>query len=350
MIFKAVSISVGLIFQTALAFASGYIIVNEGDTLSELVEKHSSPPSFLYGKSGRMEQVLKMNPSIVSPESIEVNQLLEFGDLLMSTPISGNTIPFRNFMIKKDFKKCSKKNAKYFRYGYYNCKSIGNGKKSCKRKKVYLCPKLKSKSQERKVATVQNKSGESTSRIQSIFVALTTGISSISSIDSTTNQQEIATSDLGVGGRVVWSHLWSKSIDFSFIGSYKKFRFRVGKDRVLQEDFVSKYYSGVALKYKLSQKNSLQFGVGVGESLVIKNNGGANLFVVEKASTSLARISGNHSVFKSLNNFSLDLSWEYGASLPSKQVGYSTELGTFYGLGVASSYNLDDLKLNISGT
>ncbi len=51
-------------------------IVKKGDTLSEIVSRFTSAPPALYGSSGRIAKILKLNPKITDPNLIYVGQVI----------------------------------------------------------------------------------------------------------------------------------------------------------------------------------------------------------------------------------------------------------------------------------
>lgn len=52
--------------------------VKDGDTLSEIVEKYTSPPPSLYGKNGRIEKMITLNPQIKNANLIRSGSLIHF--------------------------------------------------------------------------------------------------------------------------------------------------------------------------------------------------------------------------------------------------------------------------------
>lgn len=291
---------------------NSYIVVKEGDTLSELVQKHSSSPPFLYGKNGRIEKVLGMNPSIIDADFIEVDQLIEFGNLMIAKdPTTGNILS----------------------------------------QKLYQSPK----NQIRKIAQAATKEkvhnySQSKKNIQSLYFSLLSGLSSISSRDLTSQKQENATSDVGYGTLVAWSHLWTKKTSFFFAGSFKKFTFKVDKTKTLKDNSISQYYTGIGLKHTFWKRHALSFSVGIGESLALVSVSNGVNFAIEKVVLPVLSISGAHNLIKFDSGFTFDTSWRYGALLPSKQLSYSTELGTFFNIGLASNYNLNGVHLAIGAS
>ncbi len=182
--------------------------------------------------------------------------------------------------------------------------------------------------------------------IQTLAIGFYSGIASIASTDTVSNVKETAVSDLGYGLTFSWSHHWSEKTSFFAVGSLKKFDFRVADNRTISKASVTHGYVGTGIDFKLGNRFSLAPGVGIGESLVLNSNGGAELSI-DKINIPTLSLSTKTKLITFKSGFSFDLNIRAGSMLPTNQKGYKTETGYYYNIGLGSNYDLSGKKLFI---
>lgn len=73
---RARNVIMALLVFSHSARGMGVYIVKEGDTLSEIVFRHTSPPPSLYGENGRLAQILALNSNIDNPNFIKAGETI----------------------------------------------------------------------------------------------------------------------------------------------------------------------------------------------------------------------------------------------------------------------------------
>jgi hypothetical protein len=184
-------------------------------------------------------------------------------------------------------------------------------------------------------------------RVQSLFLSLNSGIASISSTDTASGSTEKAVTDIGYGVTAVWSHHWTRKTKYFFVGSMKKYTFKMGSSRNLSNGSVTQTYVGTGVSHKFGDRMKLSLGAGFGQSFILTSQGGSN-FTIDKANIPVISLGANHHLYKFQSGYSFDLNWRVGAMLGASQDGYETESGQFYNIGFGSSYDLGGKILNIN--
>ena len=105
MIKKLINLIILISFSMS-AGAQNFYIVKKGDILSQIVEKYTSPPPPLYGKNGRLEKIIALNPQINNSNLIIVGdkiilKVVSNTPLKSQLPIAFNTTTEANINSKK---------------------------------------------------------------------------------------------------------------------------------------------------------------------------------------------------------------------------------------------------------
>lgn len=89
---KFLAISTTGIFLTSVGLANDTYIVKFGDTLSRIVSK-KFPSEKLYGRKGKLAEVLAQNPQIKNLNKIFPNQKIQFhSNIIIETPVAAESI------------------------------------------------------------------------------------------------------------------------------------------------------------------------------------------------------------------------------------------------------------------
>lgn len=75
-----------MVFAHANTLETDLYLVEENETLSEIVEKTSSPPPNLYGEDGRLQEILRLNPQIQDPDLIEPGMKIKLTSAVAPPP------------------------------------------------------------------------------------------------------------------------------------------------------------------------------------------------------------------------------------------------------------------------
>ena len=305
---KTKSLTISLL-SCSLAYGGVYV-VRSGDTLSNIL--YNNVEGRIYGPEANLSKLLRANPSITNPNYIQVGQEINFpNSFKFINPIANSS----DNRIKKSHKVLKKKEE------YLEIVKNDN-----------------QKSDDAKASTKLN---------QSLFFGLNLNSESISSLETSTNESEIAKSDLAYGVSARWSHHWNKKLNFFMDTSISKYKFKVSTNKELSKADLTKLYGGVGLKYKYNPKHSFEFATGLGESFLL-NSKSATELEIDKIVIPSISTSGSHSLKKFKSGYELQSFWRIGGLLPTTQSDYKTKFGTYWRVGAGSSYDNNGKKYNIS--
>lgn len=163
------------------------------------------------------------------------------------------------------------------------------------------------------------------------------GSASIKSVDSISNVEATAVSDIVYGVSVSWQHLWSKRLNAFFVGSAKNYNFRVSDSREISQGAITQGFVGVGLNYQIAKDLSISPALGVGDSLILESDGDANISV-EKLVIPSFSLSTNYTWFEFESGFKVGSQLRLGGMYPSDTGKYEVSSGYYYAAGFSSQY------------
>ncbi len=167
------------------------------------------------------------------------------------------------------------------------------------------------------------------------------GSASIKSVDSVSNVEATAVSDIVYGVTLSWQHLWSKRLNAFFVGSAKNYNFRVSDSREISQGAITQGFVGVGLSSQITKDLSFSSVLGIGDSLVLESDGDANI-TVEKLVIPSFSLSTKYTWFEFESGFNIGSQLRLGGMHPSDTGKYEVSSGYFYAVGFSSQYKKDD--------
>lgn len=307
-----------MVFQTRFAPASDYVVVKEGDTLSEIAYEHIGHK--VYGEYGSLQKLFSFNENISNPNLVNIGEKVNLNSY------------YRNNLKKARTSVTPSNVINNIRAPAHNEKEAGDSENE--------------NENGRGVRINDNGSKQ----IQSLYFSLSSSIANIETLDTKSNREEKVISDLGYGITGIWTHLWSDNFTGYIVGSIKRFDFKIEQTKTLNNESITQGFvgSGINYIYDHATKSKLSVGFGLGESIILKSTTDASTFKMDKAIIPGLTVSGAHNLISSKNNFTLKSFWRLGAFFPTDQVDFDTKWGYFYNIGLGSNYNLNGNIINYS--